>query len=294
MRFITYLENNQEKVGVINDKDQVFNMNVLLEGNKFNTMQELIENFDQEKLMTIKKGMLEKNTQSISLDNIQLKAPIPIPLRSIICLGLNYKDHVVELKDSLGKERKIPDVPVYFSKMANRIVGPGGLINPHHNITQQVDYEVELAIIIGKEGTNIKKEEVEAYIFGYSIMNDITARDLQRKHTQWTRGKSLDTFTTMGPCIVHKDVLPLPLELELSSKVNGELRQKSNTKNLIFDIPYIISDLSKGITLMPGDIIATGTPSGVGMGFEPPKLLKSGDMIECHIDKIGTLINKVE
>lgn len=156
------------------------------------------------------------------------------------------------------------------------------------------DYEVELAVIIGKDGKDIPFEEAEDYIFGYTIGNDITVRDIQKKHIQWFKGKSLDTCTSIGPYIVHKSAIPFPVDLDISSKVNGEIRQKSNTKDLIFDIPTIISDLSKGLTLRAGDIILTGTPAGVGAGFKPPKYLKPGDIVECYIEKIGSLTNIIE
>lgn len=297
MKFVTYLYNDSEKVGVLNNnEDFVINLNELLETNSFTTMLQFIDQCNDKIIELIKERITNSKNkfEEIGIEKIKLCAPIPIPLRSVICLGLNYHAHVIELKDNFGNDRKVPDYPVYFSKMANRIIGVNDYINSHRDITEEVDYEVELAVIIGKEGTYIPKDKVEDYIFGYSILNDITARDLQKRHTQWTRGKGLDTFTAMGPGIVHKSQLPLPLNLHLHSKVNGEMRQNSNTKYMMFDIPYIISDISKGITLKPGDIIATGTPAGVGKGFNPPKLLKTGDVVECYIDKIGTLINQVK
>ena len=160
--------------------------------------------------------------------------------------------------------------------------------------TYKIDYEVELAIIIGKGGKDISPENAEEYIFGYTIGNDISARDVQTKHTQWFKGKSLDTFSPLGPCIVDKSEIKFPIELDISCKINGEVRQNSNTKNLIFDIAYILSDLSKALTLKAGDIILTGTPAGVGVGFKPHKYLKSGDIIECYIENIGRLTNIVE
>ena len=156
-----------------------------------------------------------------------------------------------------------------------------------------MDYEAELAVIIGKEGRNIRPEEAEEYIFSYSVFNDVTARAVQKQHVQWLKGKSLDGYSVMGPAIVHKSLLPFPLELELSCHVNGELRQSSNTRLLIADIPTIISELSQSMTLEPGDIIATGTPAGVGIRFDPPKFLKSGDEVSCHIDLVGTLTNQI-
>lgn len=172
-------------------------------------------------------------------------------------------------------------------------MGQEDIIVSHADIDEQLDYEVELAVIIGKKGTNIPKDQVEDYIFGYTIINDISARQLQQQHSQWYRGKSLDSFTALGPVVVHKSEMPFPIELDISSRVNGELRQNSNTKYFLADIPSIISEFSNGITLEPGDIIATGTPSGVGMGFNPPRYMKSGDVVECEIQNIGILRNAV-
>ncbi|SMP41313.1 fumarylacetoacetate hydrolase family protein [Anoxynatronum buryatiense] len=230
----------------------------------------------------------------ISLQDAQLLAPIPHPVRNVICLGLNYQDHATELKDSFGKQRQVPEAPVYFGKMATEIVGPGAILKRHEGITNAIDYEVELVAVIGKGGTNIPAEKAFEHIFGYTIMNDVTARDLQQRHTQWIRGKSLDTYTAMGPALVHRSLFNDPPELDLSCAVNGEIRQSSNTRQFIFNLSYVISDLSRGFTLKPGDLIATGTPAGVGMGFDPPRYLKAGDVVTCTIEGIGTLENRVE
>ncbi len=178
-----------------------------------------------------------------------------------------------------------------FSKVASPAIGQGDNIKAFPEYTDKADYEVELAVIIGKDGIDIRKEDAEDYIFGYTIVNDVSARNIQRKHGQWFKGKSLETYCPMGPVIVHKSALPFPIELEIKCSINGELRQNSNTKQLIFDIPSIIHDLSKGMYLRKGDIIITGTPAGVGLGFKPFKFLKPGDEIECSIEGIGTLKN---
>ena len=252
------------------------------------------EKNEREYLDKIQNFIADPNNNPVSLKDCEIKAPIPRPLRNVICLGMNYRDHVQELKGADGKPRSVPKVPVYFGKMATEIIGTGGMIELHEETTDSVDYEVELVIVIGKGGRNIAKEKAHEHIFGYTIMNDITARDLQSKHQQFIRGKSLDTFTAMGPAIVYKEALVEPLELDLSCEVNGEIRQSSNTRNFIFDIPYMISDFSKGTTLQAGDLIATGTPGGVGKGFTPPKYLKAGDKVVCIVEKIGTLKNKVK
>lgn len=279
MKFVTYSFNSEEKVGILTD-------NGIAPLSKFSSMLDLIENFNEEAI---------KCTEPlIDLASVKLLAPIPSPRRNLICLGKNYEEHAKELVSTKISDKFIPDAPIYFTKASNTVIGSGDFIKFSYEVTDQVDYEVELAVIIGKEGINIKPEEAEDYIFGYTIVNDVSARDLQVKHTQWFKAKSLDTFCPMGPVIVHKSSIPLPVELDIKSFVNGELRQNSNTKKLIFDIPYIISDLSKGFTLKPGDIICTGTPSGVGLGFNPPKLLKAGDNVECFVEKIGRLVNTVD
>lgn len=176
----------------------------------------------------------------------------------------------------------------------DRATDPDGIIDGHFNVVKELDYECELAVIIGKEARNVEEKDAGDYVFGYTIINDVTARDVQVAHKQWYFGKSLDTFAPMGPCIVTADGFPFPPALHLTCKVNGQLRQDSNTKYLVHGIPYIISELSKGMTLRAGTIIATGTPAGTGIGMNPPQFLKSGDVVECSIEGIGTLRNVVK
>lgn len=295
MKFVTYINNSQETVGII-DKENVIPINEifsLIGKNNISSMVELIENFDRTEVEKIPKMINTNNFKSQPLKSVKLLAPIPNPKRNVFCLGKNYVEHAKEIKMTQITDTGIPIFPIYFTKVASPAIGNNDLIEFSNKVTNQVDYEAELAVVIGKEGINIKSEEAEDYVFGYTIVNDVSARDLQGKHTQWFKGKSLDTFCPMGPYLVYKDEISFPVELDIKCSINGELRQNSNTKNLIFNIPYIISDLSKGLTLKPGDIICTGTPSGVGMGFEPPKLLKNKDIVECYIDNIGTLVNKV-
>lgn len=298
MYFATYKINDVEEIGVIsNDKKKVVSMKEIFNdlGKECpKTMNNFIEIADDELVQGIKE-ILEKNDyDGISLDKVKLCAPIPYPKRNLICLGKNYLDHAKETIGLPGGTEEIPKFPIYFTKVANPAIGDGDTIKKHTEITEMIDYEVELAIIIGKDGINIKEEEVEEYIFGYTIVNDVSARNIQRKHGQWFKGKSLETFCPMGPYIAHKSLINFPVELDIMCKVNGEIRQNSNTKNFIFDIPYVISDLSKGMKLQAGDIIITGTPAGVGLGFKPFKFLKPGDVVECYIEKIGTLTNKLE
>lgn len=295
MYFASFTFKDKDSYGILsNDKTRVIPMeNILKKLNKVvpNNLLEFISTYGDTLIPELEK-ILDDN--GIPLEDIKLNAPISHPRRNIFCLGKNYADHAVEIKSLPGNTAGIPDYPIYFTKVADPAIGYGDKILVAENITTHLDYEVELAIIIGKDGKNILPEQAEEYIFGYTIGNDITARDVQKKHIQWFKGKSLDTTTSLGPYIVHKSKIEFPPHLNISCKVNGELRQNSNTSKLIFDIPYIISDLSKGMTLRAGDIILTGTPAGVGMGFEPPKFLKPGDIVECNIEKIGKLINTVE
>ena len=300
MRFVTYLlKDNVERLGIMNsDMTGVYEIKSVPNlQNSYKDMNDFITNVTQQDLETLKSRNYEKDSV-VKLDlieDIKLCSLIINPVKDILCLGLNYKDHVEETNRSFNANYELPKYPIYFSKRVNKSIGINDKITNYQGVSNELDYEVELAVIIGKEGINIKKEDAYDYVFGYTIMNDVSARDLQQRHGgQWFRGKSIDSFTPLGPCIVYKDEINPPIELDVLSKVNGEVRQSSNTKHFIFDIPTIISDLSAGMTLKPGDIIATGTPSGVGMGFKPPKYLKSGDKVECTIEKIGTLVNIVD
>ncbi|AEH50251.1 fumarylacetoacetate hydrolase family protein [Pseudothermotoga thermarum] len=225
----------------------------------------------------------------IKFQEVKFFAPFPKPVRNVFCVGRNYQDHVRELSK---KDLEIKH-PQFFTKATTAVTGPYDDVYIHPEVTSQVDYEAELAVVIGKPGRNIPEDRVYEYIFGYTIINDLTARDLQKNHEQWFKGKSLDSFCPMGPWIVTKDEIGWPVELDIKSFVNGELRQNSNTKHMIFSISKLISILSQGMTLLPGDVIATGTPAGVGAGFTPPKFLKSGDVVRIEIEKIGFIENKM-
>ncbi|WIF95727.1 fumarylacetoacetate hydrolase family protein [Caminicella sporogenes] len=298
MYFATYKYKGIEEVGVVlKDKNTIIPMREIfksLDKKTPATMLEFIDLADDELIDDIKNALGKNTYEEIEKEKVKICAPIPYPRRNLICLGKNYLDHAKETIGLPGGSDEIPKFPIYFSKIADPAIGDGDIIKKHSEITDKIDYEVELAVIIGRDGINIKREEAEEYIFGYTIVNDISARNIQRKHGQWFKGKSLDTFCPMGPYIAHKSIIGFPVELDIMCKVNGEVRQSSNTKHFIFDIPYIISDLSKGMKLKAGDIIITGTPAGVGLGFKPFKFLKPGDVIECYIEKIGTLTNKIE
>lgn len=225
-----------------------------------------------------------------SLSEVELLAPIPQPRKNVFCVGKNYREHVLEM----GSADEVPEDMIVFTKAPTTVIGTNTVVDSHQQITSALDYEGELAVVIGKSGKEIKEEEAFDYIFGYTIINDITARDMQKKHKQYFLGKSLDTSCPMGPSIVHKSAIPNPQNINIETKVNGEVRQQSNTSMMMFSIPQIISIISQGMTLEPGDIIATGTPAGVGNGFQPPRYLQSGDVMEVTIEGIGTLVNTVD
>jgi len=280
MKLITFLQDQQERVGALTaDETAVLPL-------PYADMLELIEKADQLKEAAA-------TGEAIPLSDITLLAPIPRPGHDVICLGVNYKDHAKEAKRYDSEVKDEYPAPVYFSKRVTEAVAPGGFIESHPGLVERLDYEAELAVIIGKTAKNVKAADAADYIFGYTVLNDVSARRLQNLHTQWFFGKSLDGFTPMGPCITTADEIAFPPALGITCSVNGELRQNAVTDQLITSIADIIEGLSAGITLQPGTIIATGTPAGVGNAFVPPRLLKSGDIVECAIEGIGTLRNTV-
>ncbi len=293
MKFITFsTSDKKEHMGLIIEEGKVIDLNILGKSNPhFRSMLNFIRG-GEEVIDTLKELLADVPEDAIidSLENVRLLAPIPEPVRNIYCVGLNYAEHTAEFS---GGKTNTTEHPIIFSKVPTTVIGQGDEIDLHPDVTKEVDYEAELGVIIGTGGRDIQKEDVYDHIFGYTIINDVTARDLQRKHQQWLLGKSLDTFCPIGPHIIHKSELTDPQNLDISCTINGEIRQSSNTKHMIFDIPEIISTISKGHTLQAGDIIATGTCEGVGMGFNPPRFLQKGDVIEVEIEKIGVLRNEV-
>ena len=233
---------------------------------------------------------LEKDTPKEIGREYRIKAPIPIPIQDIICLGVNYRSHIEETADVMDFTKKAD--AVYFSKRVNMANDPDGII-PAYDFVDSLDYEVELGVILKKDALNVSIEAAADYIFGYTIINDVSARNLQFKHQQWYRGKSLDGYTPMGPCIVTADEIEDAQDLDIRCYVNNEKRQENNTKNMITSAAEAISELSQGMMLKAGTIIATGTPGGVAMGMKPPVYLKTGDEIRCEIQGIGSLVNKV-
>ncbi|HXD74809.1 MAG TPA: fumarylacetoacetate hydrolase family protein [Vicinamibacterales bacterium] len=226
-------------------------------------------------------------------DVVRWHAPIARPSKNIICLGLNYSDHVKESAQARGREVKIPEHPVFFTKAPTTVNGPFDPIPFDPQITQQVDYEVELGVVIGVGGRNIARANALSHVFGYTVINDVSARDLQMRHLQWFKGKSLDGFCPMGPVVVSADEFGNPQTKKIGTRVNGVQKQNSTTASMIFPVDVIIEVLSKGMTLEPGDVIATGTPEGVGLGRTPQEWLNDGDMVETDIEGIGTLRNQV-
>jgi len=227
------------------------------------------------------------------LGSASIAAPIPRPARNIFCVGKNYSEHAKELASSVFKDTGSgPAYPIIFSKVPETVIGPGEAVIIDPAISTAIDYEGELAAIIGKGGRGISRDNALDHVWGYTIVNDITARDLQQQHNQWLLGKSQDSFCPMGPVAVTADEIDLA-DTGIRTFVNDELRQNANTRDLIFDVPTLIATISAGITLKPGDIIATGTPAGVGMGFDPPRYLKHGDSVRVEIDGIGALENPI-
>jgi 2-keto-4-pentenoate hydratase/2-oxohepta-3-ene-1,7-dioic acid hydratase in catechol pathway len=242
--------------------------------------------------------MCSVSDRALALEEIELLAPIPRPARNIFCVGKNYMKHAREFSKSgfdAGQSAPadaIPDCPIIFTKPPETVIAHGEAVWSAADITSSLDYEAELAVIIGRGGRGIGKSDAMKHVWGYTIINDVTARDWQRRHKQWFLGKSFDTFCPMGPIAVTADEIDAA-NLDVKCWVNGELRQDANTRDLIFDVPTIIETISAGITLYPGDIIATGTPEGVGIGFNPPKFLKSGDVVAIEITGLGRLENTV-
>ena len=286
MKLITYRQNGAEHVGALTaDGTGVLplpaaDMNTLIETMTLTDLRSAV-------------AAAERGS-ALALSDVELLAPIPRPRQDVLCLGMNYLAHAEEAArysaDAFRKERP---VAVYFSKRVSEAGKPDGVIPRHAGLTDRLDYEAELAVVLGRTARDVKAADAADCIFGYTVLNDVSARDLQTGHKQWYFGKSLDGATPMGPVLVTADEIAYPPALEITCRVNGELRQQSNTSLLITSIGQILEELTAGMTLLPGTIIATGTPAGVGMGFDPPKFLQSGDVVECAIEGIGTLRSTV-
>ena len=249
------------------------------------TLQEIIERGDP--------PAPDAGWTGIPLSEAQLAAPIPSPRRNIMCLGMNYAEHAAESQRVKGDALKLPEAPVVFTKATTSVTGPYADIPLDPAVTEQLDWEVELAVVIGRGGRHIPAERALEHVFGYTVVNDLSARDLQFRHKQFFLGKSLDGGCPMGPWITTADEIPNPHALAISSRVNGETKQDGTTADMVFTIPEIIATLSHILTLLPGDVIATGTPAGVGFARTPPEYLRPGDVVECEVEGLGTLHNRI-
>ena len=287
MKLITYKKDGRDQIGVLDEACRE-----ILPIKDFSSMNELIESG----IKPAEIAALSDKSAPVNFSEAGKRPPIPYPKQDIICLGMNYTDHLKEITKAAGKDFKgAYDYAVYFSKRVSETVADGGFVSGHWDIIENtLDYEAELALIIGKDAYCVPKENAYEYVFGYTVFNDISARNIQTRHKQYYFGKSLDSFCPMGPWIVTEDEFARPPSVGLRTRVNGEVRQDSSTDMMIFDIPHIISELSSGITLKAGTIISTGTPAGVGLGFAPPRYLKPGDVVECEIDGIGILKNIIK
>lgn len=287
MRIATYVQGQQRRVGVVSEDGlTVQALEVAPEVAELGVLG-LIEAHDEAaQLAALGRGA------ATPLDTVRLLAPIPRPRRNIFCVGRNYHAHAKELSGSVFKASNTDAAawPIVFTKVPETVIAHGDDVILPVGITEQIDYEAELAIVIGTGGKNIKREDALSHVWGYTIVNDVTARDVQMRHQQWDLGKSFDTFCPMGPWLITADAFNAA-DTRVRCWVNDELRQEGQTRDLIFDLPTLIETCSRGITLYPGDVIATGTPAGVGMGFNPPRYLKAGDRVRITIDGLGTLEN---
>jgi 2-keto-4-pentenoate hydratase/2-oxohepta-3-ene-1,7-dioic acid hydratase in catechol pathway len=281
MRLVTFLYHNTPTAGIVRDNRIIPIPNL--------SMLDIISGG-----RAILDNLNHVQEPSLPLDETQLLAPLSQPRRNIICLGLNYTEHAKESAAARGREAKLPTIPLFFTKATNTVNGPYATIPLDPAVSTQIDWEVELAVIIGRRGKNISAAEAMDYVFGYTVINDISARDLQTAHGgQFFKGKSLDGTCPMGPWIVTADEIPNPHALTLRCRVNGVIKQESTTAHMLFNIPTTIEFLSRGMTLEPGDVLATGTPSGVGFARTPPEFLKPGDIVECEVEGVGMIRNTV-
>lgn len=288
MRLATYESGGEVGVGAI-DGDEI--VDLASGGVASFDMVDMIADWSLDSAMeAVRSG------NRLPMSTIRLLAPLRMR-KNIVCVGRNYRDHAQEFSNSgfdASENRTIPNSPVIFTKAPTSVIGQGDAIVLSNDPTGTTDYEGEMAVVIGRRGKNVSREEALSYVFGWTIINDVTARDLQKRHVQWFVGKSPDTFCPMGPCITTRDELPDIRTSWMRTYVNGALRQEAPISNLIFDTESLIATLSEVMTLEPGDVIATGTAAGVGIGFDPPRYLVSGDVVEVSIDGIGTLRNPVE
>ena len=285
MRLVTYRDGSGIRIGAVRD-DRIVDLSPIAPD-----MLSLIDGGAD--ALARARTVVEGATGGAALGEVTLLAPIPRPRKNIVALGMNYALHAYESARARGKPEVLPEHPVFFTKAVTSVNGPDGVVPLHERQTSQLDWEVELGFIIGKRALQVTADDWQDYVFGYTVMNDVSAREVQNQHQQFFRGKSLDGCGPMGPWIVTADEIPDPHALGIRLRLNGEMMQDSTTSDLIFKIPQIIEVLSDGMTLDPGDVIITGTPSGVGMGMKPQRWLKDGDVMEAEVDGIGLLRNTV-
>ncbi len=285
MRLLTYERDGEPRLGLLAG-DRIVDVADASGGALPSDMLSFIER--GESALKAARSLTDSDS-SIPLAGTKLLAPIPRPARNIVCVGLNYAEHASESRVTAG----IPEVPVYFTKPPSTVIGPDAAIPWHGHVSRRIDWEVELVAVIGRQGRDISEQSALDFVFGYTVGNDITARDLQARHQQWYKGKGLDGFCPLGPWIVTADEIPNPQALRLQLRVNGEKKQDARTEGMIFSVAKLISAWSQGMTLEPGDLLMTGTPSGVGFARKPPEYLQPGDVVEAEIDAIGLLRNPV-
>ena len=294
MHLITFIEANSKRIGVLDPaRNEVIDLSLAAPDLPRDMVALIAGGADA--LSRVREATASA-WERLTIADIRLLAPIPRPGRNIFCVGKNYRDHVTELKSVMAADNNddgMPKVPIIFTKATSSVIGPGMPIPASLDATNSVDYEGELAVVIGKGGRGILRAAAMDHVFGYTIINDVTSRRLQKRHQQWFLGKSLDGFCPMGPSLVTKDEIPDVARLSIQTRVNGELRQDGLAAHMIFDIPALITTLAQTMTLESGDIIATGTPAGVGMGFKPPRFLQKGDTVSITIAPLGTLENGV-
>ncbi|KDD03747.1 FAH family protein [Bordetella bronchiseptica MBORD681] len=302
MKFLTFSVQEQSRLGMLLDENRVLDLTALLAARPdlglpgaLRNVGELIA-LGEEALARLREPGLLDGVDVGALPTLQaVRVLPPLPMaRNVFCVGRNYREHIIEGNLVRGRPaNSFPEAIEFFTKAPTAVIGHGGHVKRHAGLTDSLDYEVELAIVIGRAGADIPREKALDHVFGYTIVNDITARDLQARHGQWFKGKSLDTSCPMGPVVVHRSAIPDANNLAVSLSVNGELRQQDNTSDMIFDVATVVAQLSAGMTLLPGDVIATGTPKGVGFALTPPRCLQVGDVVSASVEHIGTLTNEI-
>ena len=296
MRYLTFstAANGSPRLGVL-VRGRVVDVAAASGGRLPGTLLSLVQQGPeaQRHVRDLVEGHPGSGIETLTVDEVRWHAPFPRPARNVFCLGLNYLAHAKESARMRGKALEVPAVPVIFTKATTTVSGPFDPVEIDTGVTSQVDWEVELGVVIGRAGRDIQHRDALSHVFGYTVINDLSARDLQSQHLQWFKGKSLDGFCPMGPVVVSPDEFGDPQQKRLRLRVNGVSKQDSTTADMIFPVDVIIEWLSKGLTLEPGDVIATGTPEGVGMGRTPPEFLADGDVVETEIEGIGTLRNRI-